>query len=1058
MKRKNVYPTGLAFVLVIALLLCCPGRLLAQDVREIQGTVQEKGSQSALPGVNVVVKGTTRGTTTNAEGRFAISAKPSDVLIVSFIGYVSQEIPVGTQSVVTVEMATDIQSLSEVVVTGYSSQRKKDITGSVAVVDMKAVKSVPAGSAVQALQGQASGVNVISSGVPGANSRIFVRGVTSFGDTQPLVIVDGIQADLNNISADDVESIQVLKDAGAAAIYGVRGSNGVIVVTTKKGKAGRPTITYDAYYGSQRPLPGNPYDLLNSQDFMKVVQIATPNNPIFANGMPDFLYAGPGVAGVAKAGDPAVDPSKYVFDPINTANNYLIQEVNKAGTNWFQELFKPAAMTSHSLTASGGTEKSNYLFALNYINQQGTLLETYLKRYSARINTAFKIGDHIRIGENANVYYRQSPSFGNQAEFGNLSAVYKMMPIIPVYDIMGNFGGTFAGPSLGSNQNPVAMQKRTLNNRDHSWNIVGNAYAEVDFLNHFTARTSFGGTISNGYNQSFSFTQYDNKQGNSSPNAYSESANYNSTLMWTNTLTYSNLFGKHNLQALIGSEIVKNSGRSLSGGSQAFFSTNYDYLVLGNGTAGVTNGSSAFINSLYSLFSRIDYSYDDKYIIGATIRRDGSSRFGSDMRFGVFPSVSLGWRMSGENFMKNVAWINELKIRGSYGILGSQNNVSPENAFSLYGGGYGNAYYDIGGTSNSVRQGFIQTRIGNSRTGWEENIVSNIGFDATILNSKLDLSVEYYKKSINGLLFTQPLPATVGGATAPVVNIGDIQNTGVDASITYRGRIASDLQFSAGVNITTYKNVAVEIPNPGYFDVASLQGMGTLVRNQKGQPVSSFFGYDVLGLFNTAQEVAEAPAQSGAAPGRFRYRDVNGDGVITPEDRTFLGSPNPDFTYGLNLGLNYKGFDFSTIFYGSQGNEIVNTIRSYTHFYAGYIGNKSNVLLNAWTPENTNTTVPKIETGTSLSTSGALNSYFIEDGSYLRLRSLILGYTLKPSVLQKVGIGKLRVYAQAANLFTLTKYTGLDPELGGSSSNFGIDFGNYPNNQRNFLLGLNLSF
>jgi TonB-linked SusC/RagA family outer membrane protein len=1055
---KKICQLGPILILMIVLLLCRSGQLAAQDAQEIKGTVLDKDLQTPLPGVSVVLKGTNQGIITDANGQFSISAKASDILIFSFIGYVSKEVPVGNQSVIHIDLVTDVQSLKEVVVTGYSSQRKQDITGSVAIVDVKALKSVPAGSAVQALQGQASGVNVISSGVPGANSRIFVRGVTSFGDTQPLVIVDGIQADLNNISAEDIESIQVLKDAGAAAIYGVRGSNGVIVVTTKKGKLGKPTITYDAYFGMQQPLPGNPFNMLNSQDFMKVVQIATPNNSLFANGMPDFMYAGPGVAGVAKAGDPAVDPAKYNLDPINTANNYLIQEVNKTGTDWFHELFKPAPMTNHNLTVSGGTEKSTYLVALGYIDQQGTLLETYLKRYSARINTSFKVGNHIRLGQNANIYYRRSPGFGNQAEFGNLSAVYKMMPIIPVYDIRGNFGGTFAGPALGSNQNPVAQQKRTINNRDHSWNIVGNAYAEVDILKHLTARTSIGGTISNFYNQGFSFTPYDNKQGNSSPNSYSENASFNSMLMWTNTVTYSNLFGKHMVQVLAGSEIVKNTGRGVGGGSQAFFATDYNYLVLGNGTAGVTNFSNGFVNSLYSLFSRVDYAYNDKYILGATIRRDGSSRFGSDRRFGVFPSVSLGWRVSGEGFMKDISWLTDLKLRGSYGILGSQNNVSPENAFSLFGGGYGNAYYDITGSSNNVRQGFIQTRIGNSKTGWEENVVSNVGFDATLLGNKLDLSAEYYKKSINGLLFTQPLPATVGGAAAPVVNIGDIQNTGLDAAITYRGNITQDLQFSIGTNITTYKNLVVEIPNPGYFDVASLQGLGTTIRNQKGQPVSSFFGYEVLSLFNSDQEVAESPAQSGAAPGRFKYRDVNGDGVITPDDRTFLGNPNPEFTYGLNLGLTYKGFDFSTIFYGSQGNELVNTIRSYTHFYAGYVGNKSNVLLNAWTPENTNTTVPKIETGTSLSTSGALNSYFIEDGSYLRLRSLILGYTLAPSLLQRIGFGKLRVYAQAANLFTITKYTGLDPELGGNSSNFGIDYGNYPNNQRNYLFGVNLSF
>jgi hypothetical protein len=298
----------------------------------------------------------------------------------------------------------------------------------------------------------------------------------------------------------------------------------------------------------------------------------------------------------------------------------------------------------------------------------------------------------------------------------------------------------------------------------------------------------------------------------------------------------------------------------------------------------------------------------------------------------------------------------------------------------------------------------------------------------------------------------------VGGAAAPVVNIGDIQNKGFDLALNYRGRVGKDLQYSVGTNITAYKNLVMDIPSPGYFDGVSQQGMGTLVRNKQGEATSSFFGYEVISLFNSDQEVAEAPEQTGAAPGRFRYRDVNGDGVITPEDRTMLGSPNPDFTYGLNLGLNYKGFDFSAIFYGSQGNEIVNTIRSYTHFYAGYIGNKSNVLLNAWTPENTNTTVPKIETGATLSTSGTLNSYFVENGSYLRLRSLILGYTIKPAILQKIKVSRLRLYVQAANLFTITKYTGLDPELGGSSSSFGVDYGNYPNNQQNFLFGLNLSF
>lgn len=1027
----------------------------AQNLQNISGVVYDSLSQEPLIGVNILISRTGQGTTTDFNGAFSIQAEDSDVLTFSYIGYKTREMPVAYGIPKRIAMLTDAQTLEELVVTGYSTERKKDITGSVSIVDMETAKSLPTHSAMQALQGQAAGVNVITSGVPGASSNVFIRGISSFGNSSPLVLIDGVEGSLNDISSNDISSIQVLKDAGAAAIYGVRGSNGVIIVTTKKGKSGSPVVTYDAYMGYQLPLPGNPFDILNSEDYAKIVLKADPNNPIFANGIPDYLYAGPGVSGVGKSGDPVVDPSKYVLDPINTANNYLIQKVNKTGTNWFQELFDPALMMNHSLGVSGGTDHSQYLVSLDYLNQQGTLLETYTKRYSLRVNTSFDVGKYLTIGQNANIYYKDSPGFNHQSEFGILSAVYKMMPIIPVYDIMGNYGGTFAGPGLGSNQNPVALQKRTLNDRSNSWNTIGNIYAEADFFKNFTFRTSFGGNINNGYSQLFNFTQYENKQGNSSPNSYSERSNYGTQYVWTNTLNYSSTIKSHSVRALLGSEYIAINGRNLVGSSQQFFSTNYNYLILSNGTSGLSASSSAYEEKLFSVFSRLDYQYQDKYLISATVRRDGSSRFGSNSRFGVFPSFSVGWRLGQEAFMQSMDWLNDLKLRGSYGVLGSQNNVGSNNAFTLFGGGYGNAYYDISGTSNSVTQGFIQTRIGNPNTSWEENIVSNFGVDASIFNYAFDISLEYYKKSINGLLFTQPLPALVGGAAAPVVNIGDIQNQGFDASITYNKNLSKDFRLSLGVNATTYKNEVVSIPDPGYFNVASLQGLGSIVRNQEGEAVSSFFGYEVIGLFNSQSEVENAPNQPGAAPGRFQYKDINNDGVITPDDRTIIGNPNPDLTYGLNTSFKFKNWDASAVFYGSQGNEIVNTIKSYLHFYGGYIGAKGNALLNAWTPENTNTTVPKIEPGTSFSTSGTLNSYFVENGSFLKMKSLLVGYNFD---LKSISMNKFRIYLQSTNLFTLTKYSGLDPELGGSSSAFGIDYGNYPNNQRSFILGVNLSF
>ncbi|WP_138479673.1 SusC/RagA family TonB-linked outer membrane protein [Dyadobacter bucti] len=1030
----------------------------------ITGTVRDEKNEP-LPGVSVVVKGTQRGSVTGLEGKFELPVDDeSSILIFSFVGYQSQEVIVGNQTNFPIVLKADIKALNEVVVVGYSSQKKGDITGSVAIIDTRALQSVPTGSAAQALQAQAAGVNVVSSGMPGGRTDIFVRGVSSFGNTQPLIIIDGVQSSLDDINMNDIESMQVLKDAGAASIYGVRGSNGVVVVTTKKGVSGQPRLTYDTYFGIQQPPKGNVFNLLNSPDYADLYKKVVPGTVLFANGLPDFTFAGPGLAGVGMAGDPAVDPSKYRFDPASPESHYLIQRINKTGTDWFHEVFKNAPMQNHNLTASGGTDKAKYLLSLGYINQQGTLIETYLKRYSARVNTQFDINKKFRIGENAYVYYKQNPKTNNLAESNPISLSYRTMPVIPVYDIMGNYGGTWTGTELGSVENAVAVQKRKVNDRDNTWNLTGNLFAELDIINGLTARTSLGGTIDNRYTSNFVFNTYNDRQGHMVDNSLREDAEYNQLLTWTNTLSYSKTFARHTVKVLLGSEYIKGSGRGVGGAATKFFSTDFDYLILNNGTSNITNYSKAYNNALFSLFANTEFSFRDKYLLGATIRRDGSSVFGSDKRFGIFPSVSLGWRLSEENFMKNIRFLNDLKLKGSYGVLGSQSNINAANAYTLFGSNFGNSYYDVTGSSNSTRQGFMQNSIGNPGTGWEEDIITNFGLDATLFNNKLYLNLERYKKSINGLLFPLPLPATTGAAQAPTVNIGNIENRGWDLAATYRARVNSDFNYSIGLNMTTYRNEVIKIPQPGYFDVAGSR-IGNMVRNQEGHPVGSFFGYQVEGLFSDTDEVAAAPTQTDAAPGRFRYKDVNGDNAITPDDRVFFGNPNPDFTYGINLTLNYKQFDFASIFYGSQGADVINFVRYYTEFFGTSEGKgRSNVLKDAWTPENKNTSVPIAEFTSSFSTNGVFNSYYKENGSFFKLKSIVLGYTLKAHVLQKYGIGKVRVYLQAANLLTLTKYTGLDPELGGSlsgsqsSASFGIDYGNYPNNQRNFLAGLNIKF
>lgn len=1018
----------------------------------VKGRILNENGEPVV--ASIVIKGTNIGTSTDAEGFFSLAnVNDKATLVVSGIGIETQEVKVNGSSELSISVATKVQEEDIAVVTGYTAQRKKDIVGSVSVVDVKALKSIPSGSAMQALQGQAAGVNVMSNGIPGAASTVSVRGFSNLGNTQPLVIIDGVQGNINNIPSSDVESIQVLKDAGTASIYGVRGSNGVIIITTKKGK-GRPKISYDSYYNLQNPQPGNPWSMLNTEEYARLFYQVNPGSQLFIGGaIPDYLWRGPNGRGVGMEGDAAVNPAKYILDPQNSANNYLIQKVNKQGTNWFQEIFDPALMMEHNVTASGSNDKASYMLSLNYLDQKGTLLETYQKRYGVRINTEFKPVKGIRLGENAYIMYKNNPQLlnGSNGSFNVLNVARNSLPFIPVYDIMGNYGGTFAGPELGSWGNPVASLLNQRNNRRRELVINGNVYAEVDFLKNFTARTSFGGEFGTYFNQTFDFTNPQNGEGFTNPNKLNETSGFYHTYIWTNTLAYRNTFGeKHQVNALIGSEAIKNYARNITADRSNFFLSDFDYLVLSNGQTNVLNGSSAAQYSLASLFGQVNYVFDDKYIAQVVVRRDGYSAFGPLSKYGTFPSFSVGWRISQEKFMQNVHWLDDLKIRASHGVLGNKENVSGTNAFTLYNQGFGRSYYAITGTNNTITPGFYPMSNGNAATSWEKNIMTNVGLDVALFRNKLELTIDFYNKYVDGLLFNQPVPATTGEASPPQINLGDIQNKGFDFSARYRTNITKDLSLNVLANVTAYKNTIKKLPDPGYVDNGQ-------VRNQVDHPTSSFFGYKVIGLFSDDADVAKSAVQDGAAPGRFKYEDVDGSGTITPDDRTFIGDPNPDFTYGLNLGLNFRNFDFGAIFYGSQGNDAWNATKLYTDFFATNLNNKSKRLLNAWTPEN-KSNIPKLESQPSFSTTTVNHSYFVEDASYLRLRSVVLGYTFQPSMLQKLHLQSLRVYAQATNLFTITKYSGLDPELRGETIYFGLDHGYYPGNQLGLVFGLNLSF
>lgn len=1060
-----------AYRLFIAVCLSFLSSVALAQQKTITGRVTDANNQ-AIAGATVTVKGTNVATQTNADGVYTIAVPNNNsVLVFSFVGYEPQQVTVGNQANVGVTLRAAAASLNEVVVTGYTAQRKKEITGSVAVVNVNQVRQQPTGTFQEALQGKAAGVTIITSGQPGAGTDIRIRGITGFGNNQPLVIVDGVRGNLNDINPNDVESVQVLKDA-SAAIYGVAGSNGVIIVTTKRGRSGKAKVSYDAYYGVT--TRGIGYDMANPQEQANAIWQQMRNsglkpgdanwgNKQLGNGetpvIPDYITP-TGYTLCNCPADAAVDPAKYDKD------KYQITRANKEGTNWYNEITRNAPTQSHNLSVSAGSDKSNYYFSMNYLDQQGIAQFQYLKRYAVRANTQFNVGKNIRVGENAYIFYRQNPRFGNQGEGSPFSMAFREDPIIPVYDIMGNFAGT-KSQGLGNARNPYADIYRTKDNRGHQWDINGNVFAEVDFLQHLTARTNFGGVLNNGYYYYFNYVGYENAEGNTGTNSFGEGASYNSQYTWSNTLTYNNTFGgDHSLRAVIGTEAVSFRGRGLGASRSNYFSENPNFWTLNSGTGSQANNGYAYHNSLWSQFARADYGYKGKYLLNGSIRRDGASVFVGDARFSIFPSASVAWRISDENFMKGIKFVDDLKLRYSWGKLGNAANVQGTNPYNLYGSRPGFSFYDIAGSSTRPASGFYQSNIGNPATTFEADIITNIGFDATLLRNKFDLSIDWYKKAVSGLLFRASGPqyqvVFTGGAGLPQVNIGDMQNTGIDANVTYHGAVGNAFKFDLTGTFTSYNNKIVSIPGAPFFNAGQIRNV-TITRNQVGRSVGEFYGYKVVGIFQNADDIAKSPKQNDAQPGVFKYADIDNNGTIDDKDRTFIGNPNPDFTYGLNISMSYKAFDFSTFFFGSKGNDIFNQTLYYTDFpdfFKGAI--RREVALNAWTPQNPNSNIPLLRNTGGFSTDQVTNSYFVSKGSFLRNKQMQLGYTLPTSLLTRFGIERLRVYVQSANMFTFTKYNGLDPELSSPDPNartplFGIDQGNYPHTP-SYLFGVNLNF
>ncbi|WP_073573426.1 SusC/RagA family TonB-linked outer membrane protein [Algoriphagus zhangzhouensis] len=1084
MFMKNVYKSLSALLL---LLVFASSAAMAQRV--VTGTVLDE-YDVGLPGVSVLVKGTTTGTATDIDGKFSLNV-PNDqaVLVFSFIGYATIEQAVGNRSVVDVKLSPDEQTLTELVVTGYTIDSRRETTGAIATVDPKDLTVIPTGNVEQTLQGRVSGVTVITNGQPGTTSIVRVRGFGAFGGNEPLYIVDGVPVGTTDfLNPDDIESTTVLKDAAAASIYGARAANGVIIYTTKRGRKGNQKlrVDYNGMFGVTNP--GQGLDMMNPQDFATYTWLAETNqamidgrdpsyeHPQFGTGstpvMPYYINVGgaAGVAGPFSAAQLEEERLKYNIDPTKGAIYQVVRAATGEGTDWYKELTRNAPLNRHSIGLNGGSETSRFFVGLGFQDQAGIMMVNNFRRISFRANSEFDVTKKLRIGENFQATYRQvlgqTGANGGQGiadDENDILAAFRMPSIIPVYDEFGGYGGT-AARGFNNPRNPIANRDGQRDNRNFNANIFGNVYAEYDILDDLKFRTSIGGQYNNYYYWGYSRLQYENSENNSAF-GYNEGAGFTFGWTFTNTLSWKRTFGKHSFDVIVGQEALNTgNGRNMSASGQNPFSTDPDFVNISNLPVSSRQVNSSLFKGVNfnSYFGRVNYAFNDKYLVSAVLRRDGASRFGANNRYGVFPAFSAAWRISSEGFLQSATWIDDLKIRGGWGQMGNSNNVDPNNQYSLFGGTVGASSYDIGGTNSSATIGFRRTRIGNPNAKWETAVTQNIGFDGTFFNGRLDVIFDWWKKDTKDLLFTVPIPQTAGSnAAPPSVNIGQMLNRGLDLLVSTRGNLSSAFTYELTVTGSTLKNEIVYLA-PGLNVITSVnpsyRGIQP-IRNQVGEPLSTFFGYKVEGLFQSAEDVASHATQDGAAPGRFKYEDINGDGEITPDDRTVLGNPIPDFTGGVNFTVGYKGLDLSAYFYTSIGNEVWNQSKWFTDFFQTFEGAAiSERLKGAWSPSNTGATIPIVEKTANFSTSNVANSYYVEDGSYLRLQNVTLGYTLPQSLLERWRLERLRVFASANNLFTITGYEGLDPAVGGSADlTFGIDVGNYPVT-RGYTLGLNVSF
>jgi len=1017
--RKLLLPLKLTVILTILT------SFSAFAQRTVTGTVSDK-DQLPVAGANVVVKGTQVGAMTDAQGKFSIAVPSAgNTLVVSFIGYASKEVPIGTSSVINVTLESESASLGEVVVVGYGTQKRAVVTGAISSVSSEKLTAVPTGTLDQALQGRAAGLTVISNGAPGQGATMRVRGISTVNDANPLFVVDGVvSTGINSLNASDIERIEILKDASTAAIYGSLGSNGVIMITTKRGKAGKATLDFEGYYGVQYTKAR--YKLLNAAQYKEYATggaFTTPpvyTNPIYADRL---------------AGKNPSQPQG-------------------GETNWQDEIYQNGPMQNYDLSLSGGNENSTFRLSAGYLNQRGIVIRTGNERYNFRANSEFKKGI-LKIGENFSIAFGAQDPLADNGGRSLLEHAIKMAPYLPVYnkDNLGGFQGPMTAIDGQDAENPVRIME--LNSRKRNTvAILGNLYGELDIVKGLKFRTNIGLDGSSIRDSQFSPSFNDDNLGGSTHQATFASisknqANYNA-LIFTNSLNYGlTLANKHNFEALALTEYSAVQSALLNASSTNKITNEIRELS----TSDASLSSSSFDYYRISYLGRLNYNYDGKYLFSASLRTDASSRFGANNRWGTFPSVSVGWNIAKEAFLSNAPSISNLKIRASWGKAGNDKIGDYAYSSSLTS----DMYYVI---DNLPVVGTTPGGAANPDLKWEETTMTNIGLDLGLFKNKFTLSAEYYMNSSNDLLMQVPLPESLGDFRGSISkNAGSMDVNGFELQLGYND-FEGDLQWSTSLVLGTFKNEVKSLGGATYIGGAGFESEN-LTRCQVGQPAFFFYGWEFDGIFQSVEEAntymgGSQKSFNASTAGDFRIKDTNGDGKIDEGDRTNIGNPFPRMTLGLDLNASYMGFDLNLFISGVYGNKLYNT-NIYDLQGMPRLFNAGVEVLDRWTPENHSNTIPRAG---AVAANDQASSRFVEDGSYTKLKNITLGYTI-PGNLTKNKLTKLRVYVSAQNMICITKYSGLDPEVGSYRANLGlgltgspqttapnfdngIDRGNYP--------------